>query len=422
MTRGATCSLGFLVSVATSMLQLPPDYIRALEEVLGHSLDEKYLRSVAGKRFIQQMSRETSTITLGLRDEHASFVESKYLKNEAIRSAYLLYYSTIGLLKIWPPLRELAAGGFFQDKKNLRHLDLGGGTGTALWGLSTYLKQEQSHVQLNSTVTDALQENLRLVEKFAKHLHVPVSTSPLDLTALPDNRGISAFARMTKVDLVTMMNVLAEIDETHDNDIIEFLSSQLSADGAIISIEPSRKTESRRALRFRDRMVAAGFFVYAPCCRTGSCPALVDENNWCHTEIPWQRPDFIRAVDDEVGTLRLSLKATYVVYLTQDRNLIDGLQGQRDFVSVARVVSERFDEKGRQRFFACNENGRREYVMNKRDKSGANRVVKNVERYDLLSMKDIEVRTNDVKIGQSAAVDILSGAEGSANVDKYGRQ
>ena len=56
--------------------------------------------------------------------------------------------------------------------------------------------------------------------------------------------------------------------------------------------------------------------------------------------------------------------------------------------------------------------------MNKRDKSESNKAVKNIERYDLVRVEDVEVRTNDVKIGQSAIVDILNGAEGSRNVDK----
>ena len=86
-------------------------------------------------------------------------------------------------------------------------------------------------------------------------------------------------------------------------------------------IEPSTREQSRRALRFRDRMVEHGFTVFAPCTRTGVCPALADETNWCHTEVKWQRPEFIRAIDDLAGTLRLSLKFTYAVFLSADQNL-----------------------------------------------------------------------------------------------------
>src|ERR1041385_5440315 len=262
------------------MLQLPPDYIHALEEVLNTSLSPNFLKTREGKQFIQKMSREVSRITFGLRDEHAAFVESKYLKEEMIRQAYLLYYATIGHLKIWPSLRELAQGGFFNGRETITHLDLGSGPGTAVWGLATYLTHEQPHVTLNTLSTDALAENLRLVERFANHLKVPVATSQLDLTSL----SISAVIPRTS-SLITLMNVLAEIDEKHDAAIIDFLHAHLEENGAIISIEPSRKTESRRALRFRDRMVDAGFFVFAPCCRMGHCPALENHDNWCHTEI-----------------------------------------------------------------------------------------------------------------------------------------
>jgi ribosomal protein RSM22 (predicted rRNA methylase) len=403
------------------MLQLPPDYTRALEEVLGFSLTG--LSGKAGKKKLDAIVRGVMSLTQGLTKERAEFVRSEYLRNEEQLQAYLLYYTSTNLLKLWPPLRELARDGFFERRTSISHLDLGSGTGAAVWGLATYLKNEQPNVTLKTLSTDKLPQNLKVIERFAKAMNAPIATSVLDLTSLPNGRAwIPASAGMTTFDLVTLMNVLAEIGESHDENIISFLKERSSDGSAIVMIEPANRELSRRALRFRDRMVAAGFFVYAPCCRTGGCPALMDEDNWCHTEIPWARPDFIRAIDDEVATLRLSLKATYAVFLKQDRNLTDTFQTERDFYTPLRVVSERFDEKGRQRFFGCNDRGRQEYVMNKRDRSDGNKGVKNIQRYDLVRAQGVEVRANDVKIGESASVDILSGAEGSTNVDNSRRK
>ncbi len=246
------------------------------------------------------------------------------------------------------------------------------------------------------------------------------------------------------------MNVLNEVDEAHDANIIAMLGSRLAAGGAIVMIEPASREESRRALRFRDRMVEAGFHVYAPCCRTGGCPALEDEDNWCHTEIAWERPEFIKAIDDEVGTLRLSLKSTYAVFFREDVNVVDfsneSARDRRSFDSVnflppgrkeiysaqddnsggarflktGRVVSERFDEKGRVRMFICNERGRNEYVMNKRDKSAGNRDALKAERYDLVQIEGVEERQHDVKIGMDGVFHTLINAEGCEIVDKLG--
>ena len=394
-------------------LILPQEYIHTLESYL----DITDLSGLGVRRYAEAVGR----ISHGLTKEHESYVTSRYLKDEETRKAYLLYYSTINLLKIWPPLRELSRSGFFAGKGTLRHLDLGSGPGTATWGLATYLKEEQPSIaQLVTRSTDALKENLRLVEQFARlfskqisPLEVRLTTAPLDLSNLNANEADSSIH-----DLITMMNVLAELDDEHDAAIIELLSNKLTEAGAIVMIEPSRKSESRRALRFRDRMAAAGFNVYAPCCKTGSCPALEDEGNWCHTEIDWQRPDFIREIDDRVGTLRLSLKSTYVVFLKRDFNVSDTFRAGRDFAKTGRVVSELFKEKGRARMFICNERGRREYVLNKRDKSPTNSDVLKTARYDLVQIEGVEEREHDVKIGGEAVFHTLISAEGCENVDK----
>lgn len=352
----------------------------------------------------------------GLTKDREEFVRSEYLRDEDQQRAYLLYYTTTNLLKLWPPLRELSRSGFFAGYEELRHLDLGTGTGAAIWGLATYLAREQPSITtLRSQASDKLSRNLRTVERFASAfksgLDLRMSTSLMDLGALAVDKGTQQF------DLITLMNVLAEVDESYDAEIISFIEQSLAEHGATIMVEPASREVSRRALRFRDRMVAAGFYVYSPCCRNGGCPALEEEDNWCHTEIPWERPGFIRVMDDIAGTLRLSLKATYAVFLREDVNLSDSFLHQRDFSSTGRVVSERFDEKGRYRAFICNDRGRREYVMNKRDKSAANRPMAKVARYDLVELLRTEVREHDVKIGSEATVNVLGNAEGSKNVD-----
>jgi ribosomal protein RSM22 (predicted rRNA methylase) len=223
--------------------------------------------------------------------------------------------------------------------------------------------------------------------------------------------------RAEKYDLITMMNVLNEVDESVDTMLIDTLRALLADGGAVIMIEPSTREQSRRALRFRDRLVENGMHIYAPCTRKGNCPALVEEDDWCHTEVRWQRPNFIKAIDDLAGTLRLSLKSTYAVALSEDRNLADVKLGCRDFLTAGRIVSEVADEKGRVRMTICNDRGKPEYVLNKRDKSETNATVRSAKRYDLVTIEAIEIREHDVKIGGETVFNIESGPDGCGYVD-----
>lgn len=404
-------------------LEIPTEYNSALEEVLGLSLTRE-----AGSReytqTIRRIAAQVEAISKGLTTEREEFVASKYLKDAAQQEAYRVYYMTTNLLKLWPPLNELAQRGFFELSRPINHLDLGAGTGTASASLALYLAQHYSSSTLRSLATDSLTANLASTRQFAEvlgrhlDLDLDVRTELWDLSK-PD-RVPPLVGKEASYDLITIMNVLNELPESDDDALIASLSELVGEEGAIVMIEPSTRELSRRALRFRDRMVAHNYFVYAPCTRAGKCPALLIEDDWCHTEIPWKRPKFIREIDDIAGTLRLSLKATYGVFLRKDSNLTDFALGQRDFHVAGRVVSEGFHEKGRSRCIICNEEGRREYVVNKRDLTRTNREAREVARYDLVEVRGAEGRAHDVKVRQESTFNILSDASGAPNVDKWG--
>lgn len=402
-------------------LILPSEYIASLEEVLGTMLGKDAMHSPSARRILQEAAKSVQQISEGLTKQRDSFVASKYLKKHDQRRAYLLYYVTTNFLKLWPPLRELAQSEFF-DRENVKHLDVGSGPGTSAFGLWSFLDSSGSQATCSSLLTDSLNENLIEAEKSLRPFKQRLASKPELSTTVWDLRHSSIPDRIEKsgpFDLITIMNVVNELPEDGDERLIGKLMSLLRDDGAIIMIEPSMREVSRRSLRFRDRVVASGAFVFAPCARYGGCPALAGEDNWCHTEVPWERPPFIKFIDDITGTLRLSLKFTYAVFRKQDKNLVDVDLPERDFVNTGRVVSEVLREKGRTRMTICNQEGLREYVMNTRDKTKENKAVLKGERYDLVATKGVEVREHDVKIGQEAVFHIQSDSSGAPNVDKW---
>src|SRR5258708_7741986 len=103
-------------------LVVPDAYIAALEEVLKMNLGSDHLRERETKQRIERLAVKVAELSEGLTRDRANFFATKYLKDAGLREAYLAYYTTTNLLKIWPPLRELAIGGFF-DRPAMKVLD-----------------------------------------------------------------------------------------------------------------------------------------------------------------------------------------------------------------------------------------------------------------------------------------------------------
>src|SRR5204862_2664652 len=110
-----------------------------------------------------------------------------------------------------------------------------------------------------------------------------------------------------------------------------------------------------------------------------------------------------KAIDDMAEMLRLSLKSTYIVLRKDKITLGNSLREK----NLYRIVSERFDEKGRIRSFLCGENGRYEHVINKRDLSELNKDFAEIIRYDVGSITGEEKREHDIKLPKDAQFDIV---------------
>ncbi len=356
------------------MLQLPEWYAAALSRTAGVNLaSPKALREIAP--VVKYLSARF------MRQEDA--IPENYFSDAQIRRAYLTYFFTTNVLKITKPLDELSLSGFFDGRTALRALDIGSGVGTAVAGLWMWLAGRHPAMQLDVTATDASQQACREAEQaisiFREYLQSPILKFRSVVVPIEKLGGeISG-----KYDVLIAQNVLVE--SPRFTEIIVFAQNVLAENGAIILIEPASRFGSRNLLTFRDALTAAGYTIYAPCVRQGDCPALEKKTDWCHAVSRWTRPPFIRIIDEETGTLRLSLKYSYVVAMKEKRNIGQLLQGETgEDSTLYRVVSERMDEKGRKKFFGCGTNGRLLFEKQKRDTTPEIKDFDSAERYDLV--------------------------------------
>lgn len=389
-------------------LVVPEEYIASLQEVLGSRLGNEYIHTREGKNYLAAIAQRVGEINAGLTIDRKEFLAKRYLKNPALRQAYLVYYTTTNFLKDIIPLRELYLHKELPQK--ITALDLGAGTGAASLGLMHYLNEKgfggEARLHLADAVTQNLEDASRLIHAFARKMQYEVNVN-----VHPMNIGGTNLSFDTTFDLVIVMNTVNELDEMNDKALLEHLSKILAPDGSLVVIEPAARPPSRRTLRFRDKAVQSGWTVYAPCTRQSYCPALTSEGDWCHSEDAWERPAFIKAIDDFAGTLRLSLKYTYFIL---NRNG-DTLPTRLQMNGLSRVVSDRFDEKGRIRLFLCNEAGRYEHIMNKRDRSSANEMFAVAERYDVVKAAYIEPREHNRKVIEASEIQIVLPILGARN-------
>jgi ribosomal protein RSM22 (predicted rRNA methylase) len=404
--------------VKNDKLSIPEFYLHALEEMTGLDLSAGAVKTKLIRKLLEKYAEACSALSFGLTRNKQEFLREGYLDSKEARDAYLVYFTTTNLLKGVPPLREFYASNGFCEFKELRVLDLGCGAGAATWGLLAFLDEISSAFPLSLTFADIVKENLAVCRKFLSHSEKGVS---IDASYIhTDLSGSSLTSESLTVhspyQLIMMMNTLNELPEENDETLLQRLFGMLDTNGAIIIVEPASREESRRLLRFRDRAVGRGLTVYSPCTHQNNCPALIKDADWCHTEIEWERPEFIALIDEKIGNLRLSLKSSYVV-LTKNGNT---LSKALDESGLSRIVSEVFIEKGRRRAFLCNDSGRNEYVLNLRDKTPANSDFVDSQRYDLVKVSGEEPREHDRKITESSDFRIVLPHSGAREPQKRG--
>jgi hypothetical protein len=158
----------------------------------------------------------------------------------------------------------------------------------------------------------------------------------------------------------------------------------LATDGTCILIEPALRDSSRALLAVRDRLLAAGLFVVAPCLRQGPCPALARARDFCHAS---------------AGAIVAGRSRVDYSYLVLRRAGVPGLDASR-----MRIVSDPMKDKGRLRLFGCGPAGRILVTRLDRDRSEENRALGEVERGALVRIAGALAQSDGLRCGKDTKV------------------
>ncbi|MFF8968267.1 small ribosomal subunit Rsm22 family protein [Streptomyces sp. NPDC014995] len=160
------------------------------------------------------------------------------------------------------------------------HVDVGGGTGAATWAVAATWDGERP-----VTVLDWAEPALALGREIA-------AANP----ALRDVRWrrarIGSALTLDATDLVTVSYVLNELPA---GDRAALVDAAAAAAQAVVIVEPGTPDGYARIIEARDRLVAAGFRVAAPCPHSAACP-IAPGTDWCHFSARVSRSSLHRQV------------------------------------------------------------------------------------------------------------------------------
>jgi ribosomal protein RSM22 (predicted rRNA methylase) len=189
-------------------------------------------------------------------------------------------------------------------------------------------------------------------------------------------------------DLIVAAHLLNELSLDLDGRarlVAGWCRELLEPDGTCILLEPALRETSRGLLGVRDRLLAAGLFVVAPCLLQGPCPALARERDFCHMSAA------------AVAQGRSRVDFSYLVLRKQGVPCAD--------TSRYRIVSDPMKDKGRLRLFACGPAGRLLITRLDRDRSPNNQVLDEIERGAVVRIAGAAAQSGGLRCGRDTAIE-----------------
>jgi SAM-dependent methyltransferase len=294
-------------------------------------------------------------------------------------AARALFLTIADAAKVHLPLRELGDGvvpapaGFLAGDE-LRVLDLGAGCGAMTIGLCTWLAARGLAPRVRATFVDQDADALAIARDAlaavarALGLDVSAETRVADATA----------AAAPGYHLVLAGSVVNELSDPLP--LARAMIAALAPGGVAIIIEPALRATTRALHRLRDALLDANdATVLAPCTRrTAPCPALLDENDWCHEHRPLLLPPRARQLASVTGLRDGDMKLAYLTLCRPDDAPAP--------TGAWRVVSDPHATKGKLEMTLCGAPGWIPARLLKRHRAAANRAFERAHRGDVLAI------------------------------------
>jgi hypothetical protein len=200
-------------------------------------------------------------------------------------------------------------------------------------------------------------------------------------------RGLRPASVTGRFDLIVAAHLLGELPLDADGRgrlVTGWCRELLAPEGTCILVEPALRETSRALLEVRDRLLARGLFVVAPCLRQGPCPALARPRDFCH----------MSAAAIVAGRSRVDF--SYLVLRHAGVARGDAFR--------FRIVSDPMKDKGRLRLYGCGPAGRLLITRLDRDHAPGNQALDEIERGAVIEIAGGVAQADGLRCGRDTRV------------------
>ncbi len=341
---------------------------------------------------LREVAAAVQRLSLGLTRDR-KLIGARYLEDDRLLGAYLLFYWPVSYLQARGVLSEL-------PRRPRSALDLGSGPGPV-----AFASLDAGAAEV--VAADRSARALAAARRLATEMGEPIATREWD----PQRRGdLSGLAGGRKLDLVTLGHVVNELfpgegAAERRAGLLEQALDLLAPGGSLVVIEPALRETSRALLEVRDLLVARGVAVRAPCLFRGACPARVRPTDWCHAERPVDPPPLVEEIARRAGLRKEAVKMSYLVLAPKGEGWREPPPGL-----VFRIVSEPLPSKGRLRYMGCGPEGRKGLALQEKDVTQRNRAFEHLLRGDVVGIATVEPRGDGLRLSPESDVRVIAAA------------
>lgn len=299
---------------------------------------------------------------------------------ENLRLAYFLAFMPCNIYRVASVWTELARLGYRWPSTGFRGIEFGAGPASGACGIA--LGESHAPSGLPS------EGNWALIEQDKAVLELGTAWAPeFFRDVLRADWGIRPFHR--KIDLSRGEFLPASAPSFHlwlssyylnesglaprelAAKLLHAWDKHLENEGLVILVEPALKRQSRRLLELRQEILTQikqpknndkeMMQVLLPCLGHQACGALAEPEDWCHEEVSWWRPRYMRHLDEMTGLDRKTLPFSYLVLTKSKRTCEEILPALAKFKTETRhrLVSPAHSEGKEREFYLCGSDGKK---------------------------------------------------------------
>lgn len=164
---------------------------------------------------------------------------------------------------------------------------------------------------------------------------------------------------------------------------------------ALMILEPATEDDGRRLLQLREKLLASGFTIWAPCTHQGACPLLNHSlHDWCHDRVHFKAPAWFAEIE---AHLPIKNKTLTVSYLLARKSKPKSQPANR-----IRVVGDQLVEKGKTRQLICQNEERTFLTWMHRHFGKQAHALPEIPRGSLIDLpENLERKSNELRTTQA---------------------